>query len=86
MSQDSMLASGRPGRDPDGPANASEVVVSVRDVTKYFGPLKVLDEVSLEVRQGQLVAIVGDRPQLASAGAPLYESMQWLCEALRAIG
>jgi DNA-binding transcriptional MerR regulator len=31
----------------------------------------------------QLVGIVGDRPELASAGAPLYESMQWLCEALR---
>src|SRR6202020_722563 len=27
--------------------------------TKYFGPLKVLDQVSLDVRQGQLVAIVG---------------------------
>jgi DNA-binding transcriptional MerR regulator len=34
----------------------------------------------------QLVGTVGDRPQLAAAGAPLYESMQWLCEALRAAG
>ena len=36
-----------------------EIVVQVRDVTKFFGPLKVLDGVSLDVRQGQMVAIVG---------------------------
>src|SRR4030088_359002 len=59
MSQDSTVAGGRAGRDPDARANAAEVVVSVQNVTKYFGPLKVLDEVSLDVRQGQLVAIVG---------------------------
>ena len=59
MSQDSTLAGGRMGRDPQAPANASEVVVSVENVTKYFGALKVLDGVSLDVRQGQLVAIVG---------------------------
>ena len=34
----------------------------------------------------QLVGVVGDRPQLAAAGAPLYESMQWLCDALSALG
>jgi polar amino acid transport system ATP-binding protein len=59
MSQDSTVAIGRTGRDPDGAANAAGIVVSVRNVTKYFGPLKVLDGVSLDVRQGQLVAIVG---------------------------
>jgi polar amino acid transport system ATP-binding protein len=59
MSQDSTIAIGRMGRDPDGAANAAGIVVSVRNVTKYFGPLKVLDGVSLDVRQGQLVAIVG---------------------------
>lgn len=32
----------------------------------------------------QLVGIVGDQPQLAADYAPLYESMQWLIEALRA--
>ena len=57
MSQDSTLAGGRLGRDPESRANVSEVVVSVQNITKYFGPLKVLDGVSLEVRQGQLVAI-----------------------------
>jgi len=59
MSQDSAGSISRPRRDPDAPANAADIVVSVRDVTKYFGPLKVLDAVSLDVRQGQLVAIVG---------------------------
>jgi polar amino acid transport system ATP-binding protein len=59
MSQDSTLAGGRLGRDPENRANLSEVVVSVQNISKYFGPLKVLDRVSLEVRQGQLVAIVG---------------------------
>ena len=34
----------------------------------------------------ELVGIVSDRPQLAADTAPLYESMQWLCEALRPIG
>jgi DNA-binding transcriptional MerR regulator len=32
----------------------------------------------------QLVGVVGDRPELATRIAPLYESMQWLIEALRA--
>lgn len=32
----------------------------------------------------ELVGIVGDRPQLGADGGPMYESMQWLCEALRA--
>ena len=32
----------------------------------------------------ELVAAVGDRPSLASQGAPSFESMQWLRDALRA--
>lgn len=32
----------------------------------------------------QLVGLVGDKPELAAAGAPTYESMRWLAEALRA--
>jgi polar amino acid transport system ATP-binding protein len=59
MSQDSIIPVGRTQRSADHQANANEVVVSVENVTKYFGPLKVLDGVSLDVRQGQLVAIVG---------------------------
>jgi len=38
---------------------ANESVVSVRDVIKEFGPLRVLDGVGLDVGRGQTVAIVG---------------------------
>jgi len=38
---------------------ATETVVSVKDVIKEFGPLRVLDGVGLEVKRGQTMAIVG---------------------------
>lgn len=41
-----------PTRDPD-------IIVRVRDVVKYFGAVKVLDGISLDVRRGEMVAIVG---------------------------
>jgi polar amino acid transport system ATP-binding protein len=59
MSQDSIVPVAPTRRGVELQANAGDVIVSVRDATKYFRPLKVLDGVSLEVRQGQLVAIVG---------------------------
>jgi hypothetical protein len=62
------------GKAPDA-AGRAQVVES----------LEVMNDKRVN-RFWQLVGIVGDRPQLASAGAPLYESMQWLCEALRAAG
>jgi len=34
------------------------------------------------IRFWELVGIVSDRPQLAAQGVPLFESMQWLIEAL----
>ena len=37
----------------------TETVVGVEDVIKEFGPLRVLDGVSLDVARGQTVAIVG---------------------------
>ncbi|MCA0301497.1 MAG: amino acid ABC transporter ATP-binding protein [Proteobacteria bacterium] len=37
----------------------AETVVSIQDLVKEFGPLRVLDGVGLEVRRGQTVAIVG---------------------------
>src|ERR1044072_7218366 len=37
----------------------SDSVVSIKDVIKEFGPLRVLDGVGLEVERGQTVAIVG---------------------------
>ena len=37
----------------------ADSVVSIKDVIKEFGPLRVLDGVGLEVERGQTVAIVG---------------------------
>ncbi len=39
-----------PGRD---------AIVSIEDVTKYFGPLKVLDAVTLAVSRGERLVIIG---------------------------
>ena len=47
--------------------------------------LEVMNDARVN-RFWELVGIVGDRPQLAAQGAPLYESMQWLLVALRAVG
>src|ERR1700704_1120560 len=58
MPPDSILPPARVRFGQNGGAE-SEIVVQVHDVTKFFGPLKVLDGVSLDVRQGQMVAIVG---------------------------
>ena len=38
---------------------ATETVVSIQDVIKEFGALRVLDGVGLEVGRGQTVAILG---------------------------
>jgi polar amino acid transport system ATP-binding protein len=59
MPPDSVVPSARVRFGANGGAESAEIVVQVRDVTKFFGPLKVLDGVSLDVRQGQMVAIVG---------------------------
>jgi polar amino acid transport system ATP-binding protein len=59
MPPDSVVPPARVRFGANGGAESAEIVVQVRDVTKFFGPLKVLDGVSLDVRQGQMVAIVG---------------------------
>jgi polar amino acid transport system ATP-binding protein len=41
------------------PANAAELVVEATDVHKSFGPLEVLKGVSLTVRRGEVVVVVG---------------------------
>ena len=64
----------RLGRTPD-PAGRARLLES----------LEVMNDKRVN-RFWELVGIVGGRPQPAAAGAPLYESMQWLCEALRAAG
>src|SRR5258708_8869914 len=60
MPPDSVIPSERGRLGQNGGAE-SESVVQVRDVTKFVGPLKVRDGVSVDVRQGQMVAIVGRR-------------------------
>src|SRR5437870_3008767 len=59
MPPDSIIPPARVRFGQNGGAPSPEIVVQVRDVMKFFGPLKVLDGVSLDVRQGQMVAIVG---------------------------
>src|ERR1700704_6262171 len=59
MPPDSVVPTERVRFGADGGAESTEIVVRVRDVMKFFGTLKVLDGVSLDVRQGQMVAIVG---------------------------
>ena len=44
---------------PDANSPTAESVISVDKVVKEFGPLRVLDGVSLDVTRGQTVAIVG---------------------------
>jgi polar amino acid transport system ATP-binding protein len=44
---------------PDAKSPTVESVISVDKVVKEFGPLRVLDGVSLDVTRGQTVAIVG---------------------------
>jgi DNA-binding transcriptional MerR regulator len=56
------------------PADAAQLATVVEALTVMNDP-----RVS---RFWQLVGTVGDRPELAAAGAPTYESMRWLLEAL----
>ena len=44
---------------PAAKSPTDESIISVDDVVKEFGPLRVLDGVSLDVARGQTVAIVG---------------------------
>ncbi|WP_225851130.1 sugar ABC transporter ATP-binding protein [Streptomyces sp. HPF1205] len=41
-------------------AQAMEIAASLRDVSKSYGPVKVLDLPELELRRGQIVAVVGE--------------------------
>jgi DNA-binding transcriptional MerR regulator len=53
--------------------------------SKLVEALEVMNDRRV-IRFWELVGIVGDRAELAAAGAPLYESMQWLSEALHPAG
>lgn len=37
----------------------SDAIIQFRNVSKHFGPLKVLDEVDLEIHKGEVVVLVG---------------------------
>ncbi|ATX67227.1 glutamine ABC transporter ATP-binding protein GlnQ [Roseinatronobacter bogoriensis] len=37
----------------------SDTIIQFRNVSKHFGPLKVLDEVDLEIHKGEVVVLVG---------------------------
>jgi len=41
------------------PAAAPEVVLSIRNIESYYGPIMAIRGVSLEVRQGQIVTVLG---------------------------
>jgi D-xylose transport system ATP-binding protein len=38
----------------------NEIVLQVRNATKRFGPVLALDDISLEARQGEVLALLGD--------------------------
>lgn len=44
---------------PSAPESAREVLLSIRDLSSAYGRVKALSGVSLEVRQGELVTLVG---------------------------
>ena len=61
---------------PDARSPTGESVISVDNVVKEFGPLRVLDGVSLDVTRGQTVAIVG-RSRLGQEHAACAASPGW---------
>ncbi|BBB02199.1 putative sugar ABC transporter ATP-binding protein [Actinacidiphila reveromycinica] len=51
---------GRPGGAEDRSGPADDSAVSLRDVSKAYGPVKVLDIPRLDLARGQIVAVVGE--------------------------
>lgn len=43
----------------EGPSNGSEVLLAVRNLCKDFGALRAVNDVSLDVRRGQIFAVIG---------------------------
>jgi ABC-type histidine transport system ATPase subunit len=57
VSPDAQNGSGR--KDARGPMSAAAVAIAAREIHKSFGPVSVLNGVSLSARQGDVVAIIG---------------------------
>lgn len=47
-----------------------QTVVSVRDVTKRYGPAVAVDSVSLEIRSGEFLSLLGPSTRRASSPRP----------------
>src|SRR5260221_14591871 len=45
---------------PSNPADSPEVLLELKQVSKFFGPLRALDEVDFSVYPGEIQALVGD--------------------------
>jgi branched-chain amino acid transport system permease protein len=45
--------------EPGVPAPGGEVLVECRNIARYFGGVRALDDVSLQIREGELVGLVG---------------------------
>jgi polar amino acid transport system ATP-binding protein len=39
--------------------NAAEPIITIRSISKYFGAMKALDDVSLDIYPGEKVVIIG---------------------------
>ncbi|WP_279586960.1 amino acid ABC transporter ATP-binding protein [Actinomyces sp. ZJ308] len=46
-------------RDPQGSGRTGDVLVRISHVTKYYGRFKALDDVSLDIHRGEVVAVIG---------------------------
>jgi D-xylose transport system ATP-binding protein len=59
-----MICCGRVGQRASGPnmdqGNAAEPLLRVDGITKRFGPVVALDDISFEVRAGEVVGLLGD--------------------------
>ena len=52
----------------------SDIILSVKDITKHFRHIRALDGVSAEVREGSITAIVGDNGSGTLGMLPMIES------------
>jgi len=44
------------------PMTTSEPILSVRNLSRHFGAIKAVDDVSFDLAQGELLALIGPVP------------------------